>query len=67
MEEGGGLVSLISRISIRDYYQQYIDFLCLSHKESVIVSAVTPVHTWRRLGEIAPVPVFTRLPRTMGA
>ena len=39
---------------------QYLSFLSLNDKESVIVSHVITVHTFRKKGEIKTVSVFTR-------
>ena len=39
---------------------QYLSFLCLNDKESVIVSHVITVHTFRKKGEIKTVSVLTR-------
>ena len=52
----------IARISIRDYYLKYTNFMSLSHKESVIASPVITVHALRKNEDIKTVSVLTRLP-----
>ena len=51
---------LIASIFIN--YLQYIIFLSLSDKESVIVSPVIPAYTLRKKAEIKAVSVLTKLP-----
>ena len=55
---------MIINIFIRDYLQ-YINFLSLSDKESVIVSSVFPVHTSWKKGEIRTAPFLTRRPSSL--
>ena len=45
----------IASIFIRGYYLQYANILSLSNKESVVVSAVIPVHASGKQGEIKSV------------
>ena len=55
----------IASIFIKDYYLQYINFLSLSDKESVIVSPVITAHTLRKKEKIKTVSVLTRLPSSL--
>ena len=47
-------------VSHSDYYLQYTNFLSLSNKESVVVSPIITVCTFRKKGEIQTVSVVTR-------
>ena len=44
----------IPSIFVRDYYQQYTNFLTLSNKESVIVNPAITAHTLRKKGVVKP-------------
>lgn len=56
----------ITKISLRGCYLLYINFLGLSHKGGVILSAVTPAHASGKQGDIKAALVLTKLPRSLG-
>ena len=58
---------LITNIFGRGYYLQYTNFLSLIVKESVIASAVIPVHVLGKQGGIKAAPVLTKCPLLIGS
>ena len=58
---------LITNIFVRGYYLQYTNFLSLIVKESVIASAVIPVHVLGKQGGIKAAPVLTKPPLLIGS
>ena len=58
---------LITNIFARGYYLQYTNFLSLIVKESVIASAVIPVHVLGKQGGIKAAPVLTKPPLLIGS
>ena len=58
---------LITNNIVRAYYLQYTNFLSLIVKESVIASAVIPVHVLGKQGGIKAAPVLTKPPLLIGS
>ena len=58
----GWFAFLITNFFLREFYLQYTNFLSLTDKESVIVSAVIPAHNTEKQEEIKTVSFFTTIP-----
>ena len=51
---------------VRGYFWQYTNFLRISDKELVIVSAIIPVHAAGKQGELKAAPDLTGVPSSFG-
>ena len=61
----GWFTILITSIFLRGCYLQYTNFLSLSDKESVMVSAIIPVHVSGKQGEVKAAPELKRHSRSL--